>query len=145
MFSTKDNGISFEQIMTWRKFTEETCYGNRAAGIIRLDHIFEFQYLSVRAGFSDQLQWISNIFQKSKYCLFVSSYKGNICKMRMKFWSGNIKERDNLGYLRVDGWIILKLIFFSPHHHVQTGSGAHPASHPMGTGSSFPGSKAVGT
>jgi hypothetical protein len=27
---------------------------------------------------------------------------------------------------------------------VQTGSGAHPASYPMGTGSSFPGGKAVG-
>jgi hypothetical protein len=27
---------------------------------------------------------------------------------------------------------------------VQTGSGAHPASYPMGTGSSFPGGKAAG-
>jgi hypothetical protein len=29
-------------------------------------------------------------------------------------------------------------------HHVQTGSGAHPASYPMGTGGSFPGDKAAG-
>jgi hypothetical protein len=27
----------------------------------------------------------------------------------------------------------------SLHHRVQTGSGAHPASYPMGTGGSFPG------
>jgi hypothetical protein len=33
---------------------------------------------------------------------------------------------------------------FSRHHRVQTGSGAHPASYPMGTGGSFPGIKAVG-
>jgi hypothetical protein len=30
------------------------------------------------------------------------------------------------------------------HHSVQNGSGAHPASYPMGTGGSFPGGKAVG-
>jgi hypothetical protein len=33
---------------------------------------------------------------------------------------------------------------FSLHHRVQTGSGAHPASNPMGTGGSFPGGKAAG-
>jgi hypothetical protein len=33
---------------------------------------------------------------------------------------------------------------FSPHHRVQTGSGAHPASYPMGTTGSFPGGKAAG-
>jgi hypothetical protein len=33
---------------------------------------------------------------------------------------------------------------FSPLHVVQTGSGAHPASYPMGTGCSFPGDKAAG-
>jgi hypothetical protein len=31
---------------------------------------------------------------------------------------------------------------FSSSLCVQTGSGAHPASHPMGTGGSFPGGKA---
>jgi len=29
-------------------------------------------------------------------------------------------------------------------HRVQIGSGAHPVSYPMGTGSSFPGDKAAG-
>jgi hypothetical protein len=33
---------------------------------------------------------------------------------------------------------------FSLGHRVQTGSGAHPASYPMGTGGSFPGGKAAG-
>jgi hypothetical protein len=34
---------------------------------------------------------------------------------------------------------------FSLHHRVQNGSGAHPASYPMGTKGSFPGGKATGT
>jgi hypothetical protein len=33
---------------------------------------------------------------------------------------------------------------FSLHHRVQSGSGAHPASYPMGTRGSFPGGKAAG-
>jgi hypothetical protein len=33
---------------------------------------------------------------------------------------------------------------FSLHHRVRNGSGAHPASYPMGTRGSFPGSKAAG-
>jgi hypothetical protein len=33
---------------------------------------------------------------------------------------------------------------FSLHHRVQDGSGAHPASYPVGTGGSFPGGKAAG-
>jgi hypothetical protein len=33
---------------------------------------------------------------------------------------------------------------FSLHHRVQNGSGAHPASYPMGNRGSFPGSKAAG-
>jgi len=33
---------------------------------------------------------------------------------------------------------------FSLHHRFQNGSGIHPASYPMGTGSSFPGGKAAG-
>jgi hypothetical protein len=33
---------------------------------------------------------------------------------------------------------------FSLHHRIQNGSGAHPASYPMGTRGSFPGGKAAG-
>jgi hypothetical protein len=33
---------------------------------------------------------------------------------------------------------------FSLHYRVQNGSGAHPASYPMGTRGSFPGGKAAG-
>jgi hypothetical protein len=34
---------------------------------------------------------------------------------------------------------------FSLRHSVQHGSGAHPASYPMGTKGSFPGGKAAGS
>jgi hypothetical protein len=34
---------------------------------------------------------------------------------------------------------------FSLHHRVQNGSGAQPASYPIGTRGSFPGDKAAGT
>jgi hypothetical protein len=33
---------------------------------------------------------------------------------------------------------------FSLHHRVQNGSGAHPASYPMGTRGSFPGGETTG-
>jgi hypothetical protein len=33
---------------------------------------------------------------------------------------------------------------FSPHHRLQNGSSAHPASYPMGTSGSFPGGEAAG-
>jgi hypothetical protein len=33
---------------------------------------------------------------------------------------------------------------FSLHHRVQNGSGAHPATYPMGNGGSFPGGKTAG-
>jgi len=49
--------------------------------------------------------------------------------------------------LRV-GWSGLRLPAatgnFSPYHRVQTGSGADPASYPMGIRDSFSGSKAAG-
>jgi hypothetical protein len=35
-------------------------------------------------------------------------------------------------------------LFSRRQHHVQNGSGAHPASYPVGTGGSFPGDKAAG-
>jgi len=54
------------------------------------------------------------------------------------------------GNSRATGWTIGVLGFdfrqrwgmFSLHHQVQNGSGTHPASYPMGTRGSFPGSKA---
>jgi hypothetical protein len=77
--------------------------------------------------------------------------------MEYKPWNASLKSRDSsvgivttlrLGY----GWTIGVLEFdfrwvagnFSLHHRVQDGSGAHPASYPMGTGGSFPGGKAAG-
>jgi hypothetical protein len=47
-----------------------------------------------------------------------------------------------------DGWLGVQVLAgagnFSLHHHVLTGSGVHPASYPMGTRGSFPGSKVAG-
>jgi hypothetical protein len=41
--------------------------------------------------------------------------------------------------------VILKITGnFSVHHHVQNGSGAHPASYSVDTRGSFPGGKAAG-
>jgi hypothetical protein len=46
------------------------------------------------------------------------------------------------------GWSLLRIPAgsrnFSLHHSVQTGSGAHPASYPMGTRYSFPGGEVAG-
>jgi hypothetical protein len=41
-------------------------------------------------------------------------------------------------------WFLVGAGNFSLHHRVQNGSGAHPASYPMGTRGSFPGGKAAG-
>jgi hypothetical protein len=40
--------------------------------------------------------------------------------------------------------VLLEAGYFSPHHRVQTSSGVHPASYPMGTRGSFPGDKVAG-
>jgi hypothetical protein len=62
-------------------------------------------------------------------------------------WSRDSSVGIATGYGLDDGWVGVLVpvgpkIFSSPL--VQTGSQAHPASYPMGTGGSFPGGKAVG-
>jgi hypothetical protein len=47
-----------------------------------------------------------------------------------------------IGVLGFDSW--WEAGNFSFHHRVQNGSGAKPASYPMGTRGSFPGHKAAG-
>jgi hypothetical protein len=84
---------------------------------------------------------VSHDFEATNHCWSPSQRKHTLCIMT------------------VDGWIlynILNLTFpngsrvpvgagnFSPHHRVQTGSEAHPASYPMGSSGSFPGYKAAG-
>jgi hypothetical protein len=39
------------------------------------------------------------------------------------------------------GWISCRRRYFSLRHRIQTGSGVHLASYPMGTGGYFPWSK----
>jgi hypothetical protein len=53
-----------------------------------------------------------------------------------------IRQSSNL---KTDYRYIYQLIhlYFSLLHCIRTGSGAHPASYPMGNGGSFPGSKAA--
>jgi hypothetical protein len=49
-------------------------------------------------------------------------------------------EHISVGTATGYGWVRLpaEARDLSPFHSVQTGSGAHPASYPMGTGGSFP-------
>jgi hypothetical protein len=76
-----------------------------------------------------------------------------VCKQDFHLHTVNRKSRDSsvgiaLGY-GLDDWGS-RVRFpaedgsFSLHHRVQIGSGAHPASYPMGTRGSFPGGKAAG-
>jgi hypothetical protein len=86
--------------------------------------------------------------------------------MYIKCWSENLKGRDTtpqsfcthnnsssvgiaLGYGLNDRGFRVPFPAgagnFSLHHRVQNGSGAHPASCPMGTRGSFPEGKAAGT
>jgi hypothetical protein len=54
-------------------------------------------------------------------------------------------SRDNSGWM-IEGSNLGRDWEFSLHHLVQTGSGAHPTSYPVGSrvSGSFPGSKAAG-
>jgi hypothetical protein len=72
---------------------------------------------------------------------------------RFSFHYTEEKSRDSsvsiaLGYGLDDQgsrvWFLAGAGNFSRHHHVQTSSGAHPASYPMGTRGSFPGGEAAG-
>jgi hypothetical protein len=53
----------------------------------------------------------------------------------------NIYGLDNWGSMV---WFLVVAGYFSLHHHVQNGSGAHHTSYPMGTRGSFPGGKWLG-
>jgi len=66
---------------------------------------------------------------------------------RSQMVAGVAQPLKGLGY-RLDGQgSILSRVregFFSVRYRIQTGSGAYPLSYPMGTGSTFPRSKATG-
>jgi hypothetical protein len=57
---------------------------------------------------------------------------------------GRIGEPQNVCELILDSIVPAEVGNFSLHHRVHNGSGAHPASYPMGTRGSFPGGKAAG-
>jgi hypothetical protein len=63
---------------------------------------------------------------------FIRSRDISVVKRRGTGWMiGGFESRQGLGV-------------FSPHHGVQTGCVAHPASYPVGSRGSFPGGKAAG-
>jgi hypothetical protein len=51
-------------------------------------------------------------------------------------------------YVQIEFWTLVRFLAeagnISLHHHVQTGSGAHPASYPMGTRDFFTLDKVAG-
>jgi hypothetical protein len=76
--------------------------------------------------------------------LLVSDIRCGLCSLKSHDSSVGIV----LGYVLDDRGSRVRFLAgawnFSLHHRVQNGSGAHPASYPMGTRDSFPGAKAVG-
>jgi hypothetical protein len=93
------------------------------------------------------------LFQKSKSGRLVSSPLvvsgiNNFDKSYVPFKSRGSSVSIALGYRLDDRGSRVRFPTgawnFSLHHRVQNGSGAHPASYPMSTRSSFPGDKAAG-
>jgi hypothetical protein len=83
---------------------------------------------------SDVIQWTSKLWWVSNDWTLSTMPSGNVHT-----------EWKNIKYCWIinDPNIFVYYRKFSLHHRVQTGSGAHPASDPMGTRGSFPGGKAA--
>jgi hypothetical protein len=97
---------------------------------------------------------------RNTYKIFVGKPEGNTPLVRRRVWEDNIRmdireiqNRDSSVNIALDYGLDdrgSRVRFpagvgnFSLHHRVQNGSGAHPASFPMGTWFSFPGGKAAG-
>jgi hypothetical protein len=73
----------------------------------------------------------------SSFCMFMISFKSRDSSVGIALGYG-LDDRGSMV------WFPTGAGNFSLHHRVQNGSGAHQASYPMGTGGSFPGSKAAG-
>jgi hypothetical protein len=90
----------------------------------------------------------------SPFCSSANKVIGYQLHYRGQDFCLRCKSRDSsvgiaLGYGLDDRGSRVRLLVgtgnFSVHHRVQNGSGAHPASYPMGSRGSFPGGKAAGT
>jgi hypothetical protein len=94
-----------------------------------------------------------NLIRVSNTLTFASKFSQLILNFSFLIVPLTLKSRDSsVGIATdygLDDWMIGVRIpagagNFSLRHRVQTGSGAHPASYPMGTRGSFPGGKAAG-
>jgi hypothetical protein len=77
-------------------------------------------------------------------CRFVPSFhKLAICTFSLRVGIAQSVQRQAMGWT---AWVRFPAVQdFSLLHSIQTGTWAHPASCPMGTGGSFPGGKVAGT
>jgi hypothetical protein len=100
-------------------------------------------------------QTIKKVTYLTRIKLFINSLKTSNFQLPLKravskiYLYSSFRDRPiALGY-GLDDWVS-RFRFpsgagnLSLHRRVQNGSGAHPASYPMGTWGSFPGDKAVG-
>jgi hypothetical protein len=82
--------------------------------------------------------------QEAEFCRGLTIYESPIWRWSRDS-SASIAARLRAGrsrfYISIPGGEVGN---FYLHHHVQNGSGVHPASYPMGTGGSFPGGEAAG-
>jgi hypothetical protein len=69
--------------------------------------------------------------------LFLSGHTGSELQLECFLVAFNLRMGSRVRFPAGAGNVSL-------HHRVQNGSGAHPASYPVGTGGSFPGGKAAG-
>jgi hypothetical protein len=84
-----------------------------------------------------------------QYSTLLSDFVLCFITVLAKYWSRDRSAGTALGYGLDDRGSRVRFLAgagnFSPHHRVQNGSGAHPASYPMGTRVSFPEGKAAGS
>jgi hypothetical protein len=67
-----------------------------------------------------------------------------IFRNEMVFYGEELLAPRPIPNLEDDPLSAVRVCLFSTVHRVQTDSGAHPTSYPIGTGGSFPGGKAEG-
>jgi hypothetical protein len=88
------------------------------------------------------------VHSQGNYCVCMTILNGPFCLVINKQKSGDISVSIALGYGLYDRGSRVRFPTgvgnFSLHHRVQNGSGAHPASYPMGARGSFLGGKAAG-
>jgi hypothetical protein len=102
--------------------------------------LFTFQQLEMRRGYENlRLQW-GPLWAPS-----VQSYHSILKKYKIQVSESFLTKNFSYKWRHPTKETVSRCTYqqdFSLLHVIQTGSGAHPASYPMGTGTSFPGGKA---